>query len=89
MKFIHALFVIGVSINPVIAGDYEDGKTSIEKGKYSDVINSYPKAAKEGYCKAQLYLNLMYDEDMGVKKDKIAAFLWYLKAAEHCDVDDQ
>lgn len=89
MKLIHVLFVIGVSINPVFAEDYEDGKALIEKGKNLDALNNFSKAVIKGYFKSQLYLSLVYDEGMGVETDKTAAAIWYLKAAEQAYMDAQ
>ena len=61
MKVIHVLFVIGLFISPVIAEDYEGRKVSIDKGDNLNTLNSLPKTAREGYCKTQLYLSLVYD----------------------------
>jgi TPR repeat protein len=49
----------------------------------------YTLAAEQGYAHAQFNLGWMYDEGVGVEKNKAEAVRWYTQAAERGDADAQ
>ncbi len=59
------------------------------EGNYNEAFKWYKSSAELGYVRAQNKLAVLYDEGIGVNKNKQEAFKWFLKAAEQGDVDAQ
>ena len=54
----------------VFGNDLQDGLGAYDRGDYKEAVKWYRLAAEQGDAKAQYYLGAMYDEGLGVPRDK-------------------
>tara|TARA_B100000315_G_scaffold260404_1_gene321478 strand:+ start:2710 stop:3309 length:600 start_codon:yes stop_codon:yes gene_type:complete len=73
----------------VVAGDYEDGKNSVNQKDDAADFKGYLKAAEAGDVNAQSKLGMMYANGKGVAQDDSEAVRWWRKASEAGDADAQ
>ncbi|MBQ7665449.1 MAG: toll/interleukin-1 receptor domain-containing protein [Synergistaceae bacterium] len=65
---------------------YNLGNAYIEKQDYVKAKEWHEKAAANGYVPAQIILGGMYDEGVGVSKDRGKSEEWYGKARKQCEI---
>jgi tetratricopeptide (TPR) repeat protein len=61
---------------------FELGRAQERSGAYADAVAAYRAAADQGYAAAQNALGAMYQDGLGVKKDRGAAEAWFRRAAD-------
>ena len=71
-----------VAVNPVVAGDFEDGVAAVERGDFALALRIFQPLAKQGDAKGQNGLGRIYNNGWGVKRDYLEAARWYRMAAE-------
>ena len=75
--------VIGSS--GAVAGPWEDGMASYNRGDYVPAIKVFRAMAAQGNAKAQSVLGVMYRRGEGVARSPVRAFLWLNRAAKGGD----
>ena len=75
--------ILGVA--GVIAGPWEDGMASYNRGDYVPAIRLFRPLAEQGNAKAQSALGAMYRRGQGVARSSVRAFLWFSRAAARGD----
>ncbi len=68
-----------------IAGPWEDGMASYNRGDYVPAIRLFRPLAEQGNAKAQRVLGVMYRRGEGVARSSARAFLWFSRAAARGD----
>ena len=68
-----------------IAGPWEDGMASYNRGDYVPAIRLFRPLAEQGNAKAQRVLGVMYRRGEGVARSSVRAFLWFSRAAARGD----
>jgi hypothetical protein len=69
-----------------IAGPWEDGMASYNRGDYVPAIQVFRALAAQGNAKAQSVLGVMYRRGQGVARNSAHAFVWFSRAAARGDV---
>jgi TPR repeat protein len=75
--------VLGIA--GAIAGPWEDGMASYNRGDYVPAIRLFRPLAEQGNAKAQSALGAMYRRGQGVARSSVHAFLWFSRAAARGD----
>ena len=88
------ILILALALSSAVwAGDYEDGQAAFDKKNYTLAVSKFKKVAAQGDVEAQYMLgvvyNLMYENNLSVKKNKAEAIKWYTKAAEQGHADAQ
>jgi uncharacterized protein len=68
-----------------LAGPWEDGMASYNRGDYVPAIQVFRVLAAEGNTKAQRVLGTMYHKGQGVARNSVRAFAWLSRAAARGD----
>ena len=68
-----------------IAGPWEDGMASYNRGDYVPAIQVFRAMAAQGNAKAQGVLGVMYRRGQGVARNSAHAFVWFSRAAARGD----
>jgi TPR repeat protein len=68
-----------------VAGPWEDGMASYNRGDYVPAIKVFRAMATQGNAKAQSVLGVMYRRGEGVARSPVRAFLWLSRAARGGD----
>ena len=74
-----------LGIAGAIAGPWEDGMVSYNRGDYAPAIRLFRPLAEQGNAKAQSLLGVMYRRGQGVARSSARAFLWFSRAAARGD----
>jgi len=74
-----------LGIAGAIAGPWEDGMASYNRGDYMPAIRLFRPLAEQGNAKAQSALGVMYRRGQGVARNSVRAFLWFSRAAARGD----
>ena len=74
-----------LGIAGAIAGPWEDGMASYNRGDYAPAIRLFRPLAEQGNAKAQRVLGVMYRRGEGVKRSSVRAFIWFSRAAARGD----
>jgi TPR repeat protein len=75
--------ILGVA--GAIAGPWEDGMASYNRGDYVPAIRLFRPLAEQGDAKAQSVLGVMYRRGQGVARSSVRAFIWFSRAAARGD----
>jgi TPR repeat protein len=74
-----------LGIAGAIAGPWEDGMASYNRGDYLPAIRLLRPLAETGNAKAQSVLGVMYRRGEGVARSSARAFIWLSRAAARGD----
>jgi TPR repeat protein len=74
-----------LGIAGAIAGPWEDGMASYNRGDYMPAIRLFRPLAEQGNAKAQSVLGVMYRRGEGVARSSVRAFIWLSRAAVRGD----
>jgi TPR repeat protein len=74
-----------LGIAGAIAGPWEDGMASYNRGDYVPAIRLFRPLAEQGNAKAQSALGVMYRRGEGVARSSVRAFIWLSRAAARGD----
>jgi TPR repeat protein len=74
-----------LGIAGAIAGPWEDGMASYNRGDYAPAIRLFRPLAEQGNAKAQSVLGVMYRRGKGVARSSVRAFIWFSRAAARGD----
>ena len=87
-RMIFAGLVVAAQILGVagaVAGPWEDGMASYNRGDYVPAIQVFRVMAAQGNAKAQHLVGVMYHRGQGVARNSVRAFAWFSLAAAHGD----
>jgi TPR repeat protein len=74
-----------LGIAGAVAGPWEDGMASYNRGDYVPAIRLFRPLAEQGNAKAQSVLGVMYRRGEGVARSSVRAFIWLSRAAARGD----
>ena len=75
-------YVIILIILPIMAaGEIEHARDLMEEGKFEKAMQELLPAARSGNADAEELIGIMYAMGLGVERDDIRAFDWYLRAS--------
>jgi len=80
---IAAAQILGIA--GAVAGPWEDGMASYNRGDYVPAIRLFRPLAQQGNAKAQSVLGVMYRRGEGVARSSVRAFIWLSRAAARGD----
>jgi TPR repeat protein len=80
---IAAAQILGIA--GAVAGPWEDGMASYNRGDYVPAIRLLRPLAEQGNAKAQSVLGVMYRRGEGVARSSVRAFIWLSRAAARGD----
>ncbi len=66
--------------SPVVA-EIETARDFMDQGRYTDAMQELLPAARSGNAEAEELIGVMYASGLGVERDDIRAFEWYLRAS--------
>lgn len=78
-----AAYLLGAA--GALAGPWEDGMASYNRGDYAPAIRLFRPLAEQGDPKAQSVLGVMYRRGQGVTRNSVRAFMWFSFAAARGD----
>ena len=71
-----------VIILPFVAfAEIEDARDLMEEGKFEEAMEKLLPAARSGNADAEELIGVMYAMGLGVERDDIRAFEWYLRSS--------
>jgi hypothetical protein len=79
--------VLVVRAGNALAGPWEDGMASYNRGDYAPAMRLFRPLAQQGNVKAQAAIGAMYRKGQGVAKSSAHAFMWLSLAAASGDAD--
>ena len=75
-------YVIILIVLPIMAtAEIEHARDLMEEGKFEKAMQELLPAARSGNADAEELIGIMYAMGLGVKRDDIRAFDWYLRAS--------
>src|ERR1700737_4217737 len=74
-----------LGIAGAVAGPWEDGMASYNRGDYMPAIRLFRPLAGKGNARAQHLIGVMYHRGEGVARNPVRAFAWFSLAAAHGD----
>ena len=77
LKYVIILIVLPIMANAEI----EHARDLMEEGKFEKAMQELLPAARSGNADAEELIGIMYAMGLGVKRDDIRAFDWYLRAS--------
>ena len=80
-----AVTVLALGASGAVAGPWEDGMVSYNRGDYVPAIKMFRPLAEAGNAKAQSILGVMYRKGEGVTPSSARAFMWLSIAAARGD----
>ncbi len=80
MKFAAALLALMVFASPAFA-EIEQARDLMEAGRFEEAMDALLPAARSGNADAEELIGVMYAMGLGVKRDDVRAFEWYLRAS--------
>ncbi len=87
----HCCAIIALCCIAVLVGcsDYNSARSAYAAGRHDEAFTKLIKLAKEGHLKAQYEVAMMFNNGIGVAKDKEEAWNWFTRAAKAGNVDAQ
>ncbi len=65
----------------LVFAEIENARDLMEKGKFKDAMQELLPAARSGNAEAEELIGIMYAMGLGVERDDIRAFDWYLRSS--------
>ena len=76
-----AIFCLSCGLCAWAQADIERGRDLMEAGDYSGAMAEFLPAARSGNADAEELIGVMYAMGLGVERDDVRAFEWYLRSA--------
>ena len=80
MKLTHLMFALCLMATPALA-DVEKARDLMEEGRFQEAYDALWPAARSGNAEAEHLIGVIYALGLGVERDHVRAFDWYLRAA--------
>ena len=74
------IFII-LFIPSIVFAEIENARDLMEQGKFKEAMEELLPAARSGNADAEELIGIMYAMGLGVKRDDIRAFEWYLRSS--------
>ena len=74
------IFII-LFIPSIVFAEIENARDLMEEGKFKEAMEELMPAARSGNADAEELIGVMYAMGLGVKRDDMRAFEWYLRSA--------
>ena len=68
-------------IPSIVFAEIENARDLMEEGKFKEAMEELLPAARSGNADAEELIGIMYAMGLGVKRDDIRAFEWYLRSS--------
>ena len=81
MRFLTTLALIGLPLVTPAAADIEAARDLMEASKFVEAREALWPAARSGNADAEELIGVMYALGLGVEKDPVRAFEWYLRSS--------
>ena len=81
MKFHAAILATLLSVSSPATADIEAARDLMEAGAFAEARAALEPAARSGNADAEELIGVMYAMGLGVARDPVRAFDWYLRAA--------
>ena len=65
----------------IVFGDIENARDLMEKGEFEQAMKELLPAARSGNADAEELIGIMYAMGLGVERDDVRAFEWYLRSS--------
>lgn len=72
---------LGMAAASIAAADIEDARDLMEAGQFAEARAALAPAARSGNADAEELIGIMYAMGLGVARDDVRAFEWYLRSA--------
>ena len=77
LKYLFILIVFPT----IVFGEIENARDLMEKGEFEQAMKELLPAARSGNADAEELIGIMYAMGLGVERDDIRAFEWYLRSS--------
>ena len=74
------LFIF-IMIPTLVFGEIENARDLMEKGEFKQAMKELLPAARSGNADAEELIGIMYAMGLGVERDDVRAFEWYLRSS--------
>ncbi|KIT16627.1 tetratricopeptide repeat protein [Jannaschia aquimarina] len=81
MKRHAAILATLLALSSPAAADIEEARDLMEAGRFAEAREMLWPAARSGNADAEELIGVMYALGLGVEKDEVRAFEWYLRSA--------
>ncbi len=78
--FVSAITFFGF-FSPIVYADIEKARDLMESNNFREAMKELLPAARSGNADAEELIGVMYAMGLGVKRDDVRAFEWYLRSA--------
>ena len=78
--FICVITFLGI-FSPIVYADIEKARDLMESNNFREAMKELLPAARSGNADAEELIGVMYAMGLGVKRDDVRAFEWYLRSA--------
>lgn len=68
-------------MSPTVKANLEPARDLMEAGKFKAAMHALQPAARSGNAEAEELIGVMYAMGLGVERDDVRAFEWYLRAS--------
>ena len=79
--FAAGMLAVFLSFSWPALADIEQARDLMEAGKFSEAMQALRPAARSGNADAEELIGVMYAMGLGVERDDVRAFEWYLRAS--------
>ena len=76
-----SIFIFLIFIPIVAFAELENARDLMEEGKFKEAMQELLPAARSGNAEAEELIGVMYAMGLGVERDDVRAFEWYLRAS--------
>ncbi len=81
LMFITAGLVLALSFSSPALAELETARDLMDEGSFTEAMQQLQPAARSGNAEAEELIGVMYAMGLGVARDDIRAFEWYLRAS--------
>ena len=74
-------FFIILFIHSIVFAEIENARDLMEEGKFKEAMEELLPAARSGNADAEELIGIMYAMGLGVERDDVRAFEWYLRSS--------
>ena len=80
-RFVAALFLAGLFCGAPARAEIETARDLMEENRFEEAMQELLPAARSGNADAEELIGVMYAMGLGVPRDDVRAFEWYLRSA--------
>ena len=74
------IFIV-LFIPSIVFAEIENARDLMEEGKFKEAMEELMPAARSGNADAEELIGIMYAMGLGVERDDVRAFEWYLRSS--------